>query len=833
MSAATAPAAVWYLDSSAAGTKTGTSWANAWTDPAAVVWGTSGVKAGDTLYISGGSATKNYASSLAVGASGTSSAPIAIRVGQEPDHNGVAILPAISINTRQWIQIDGSRNPSFVPPTSVWQIESIAGNLGLRLTSTNSVGIYISGDGGNNNCVRYVEVGPVGSTNNIGDLNGIRFLNLNSLQNWKIEYCWIHDIQNDGINLNSVTTNPQQWDALTIRWCLIERTGDDGVQSVRNGLTLSHCFLRDHWIGLYNGHPDQLQLSGVSSAYLKVVNNIFRNKANSLIIGEQYVTEGGILGPMLIAGNVFYNTRDWVYRDIQAYGATFDAWRPNADISVASATWTNLYLLNNTVYYQRTVPFKIGRAAPDGNTRSVWQLFIKGSAIQNNILLDCGYNADQPIPVSVAGVINSTNGLFYDKTSFPLSHNAIAGKNTRVSWGGTVYANSESLNTATGLQGNTSATPGLASINDYDFRLTSADAVARNKGFNLGALTNKFPELMRDLWGNQRGLENAWDIGASEYGASTDLPVAGGGLMTRLNFSDSFADGAITDFSGHKNHGLRFGHLASPTNWPRAIAFTNPASGLIGTAASFRSYPRNGWGAYNTSGDYVAITNVNEGGLQNLTKATVALWVKRDKEPDADGDGLAEWNQDQGRYICSGFGYAGSWSMGMFTQVGAPYSYLRIYTSNSSTSDVYLRFGDGTRVVTGGGVTEGSMPWVHLAFTWDNGAVQTYFNGTPIHGTNLPLTTLTCRGPNGSLATGWIGLGCDTHNGNPTLTPYDDTGEQYPNHAWFNGALADVQIYNRVLSLSELTKVYRGEAITTDPLPEPPATPTGLRVVTQ
>ena len=54
-------AANWYVDNVASGsTKNGKSWANAWTSFSSVVWGSSGVIAGDTLFISGGSTSKVY-----------------------------------------------------------------------------------------------------------------------------------------------------------------------------------------------------------------------------------------------------------------------------------------------------------------------------------------------------------------------------------------------------------------------------------------------------------------------------------------------------------------------------------------------------------------------------------------------------------------------------------------------------------------------------------------------------------------------------------------------------------------------------------------------------
>lgn len=809
-------AANWYLNAAAAGTGAGTSWDNAWTKPGDVVWGASGVKAGDTLFISGGNASRNYLNALSIGASGTPGKPITVRVGQEPGHNGVAILPAIGIGVRQHIIIDGSRDAGFKPPTSVWQIDGISQNIGIRVTNPTGSAVFISGAGGENNTIRWVEVGPVGTAANIGDVHGIQLLNLVRMSNLLIEYCWIHDVQNDGINLNSVMVNPADWDAFQVRWCLIERTGDDGIQSVRNGFTLSHSFLRDHYLELYNGHPDHLQLSGVSSQYLKVVNNIFRNKANSLIIGEHYVMEDGLLGPMLVAGNVFYNTRDWIYKGIQAYGATFDAWRPNSDVSVNRATWTNLFVLNNTFYYQSTVPLKIGRAEPSGGTRSVWNLVVTNSGLYNNLLVDCGYNAKQPVPISLGGLVNPTNGMFYTRTSFPLRNNIIGGANTRTSWGGTVYASGEALDAATGLTGNTSRLPVMVSTNSYDLRLSSADTTARDRGFNLDSLTNRFPELMFDLWGNRRGHGLGWDIGAHEYQESQDAApgdsgLISAGLIVRLAFDDLLTDGQAEDSSGRENHGLRFGHQLAPTNWPVSITYTNPGSGSVGTAARFRWYPGNGWGLYSRSGDYVAITNIDAGGLRSLDRATVLLWVKRNPAPDGDGDGLIEWFEDQGRYISAGYGYVGAWTIGMFSDVGAPFSYVRVYTNNSAAADTYIPLGPGTRVVTSGNVIEGSTPWMFLGFTWDQGVLRTYHNGTNVASATLPIGTLTVRGPAGSMSAGFLALGCDSHNGNPWLTPHDDVGEQYPNHAWFNGEIDDVRIYNRPLTDVEILSIYKGK----------------------
>ena len=83
----------WYVDNAASGSGDGASWTNAWKTFSDIVWEGPGVKAGDTLYISGGSASKTYTNSWSVGASGTPTRPITIAIdATNPNHNGVVIF---------------------------------------------------------------------------------------------------------------------------------------------------------------------------------------------------------------------------------------------------------------------------------------------------------------------------------------------------------------------------------------------------------------------------------------------------------------------------------------------------------------------------------------------------------------------------------------------------------------------------------------------------------------------------------------------------------------------------------------------------------------------
>src|SRR5580693_2794847 len=91
VSAVTATATTWYVDSSATGSKNGTSWANAWSSLSSI----SGVKAGDVVYISGGVSGSSHTYSVSgswTPPGGSSGNPITYQIGQDSSHNGTAIF---------------------------------------------------------------------------------------------------------------------------------------------------------------------------------------------------------------------------------------------------------------------------------------------------------------------------------------------------------------------------------------------------------------------------------------------------------------------------------------------------------------------------------------------------------------------------------------------------------------------------------------------------------------------------------------------------------------------------------------------------------------------
>ncbi|HEX5416827.1 MAG TPA: hypothetical protein VFZ25_14265, partial [Chloroflexota bacterium] len=110
--AVTAPATVtgsghsWFVSRNG-NNSTGNSWANAWNELSAIQWGS--VQPGDTIWLDGGSTAcspaydfngtrpgvscgMQYNTTMTVGASGTSAAPIKIRLSTEAGHNGTAVF---------------------------------------------------------------------------------------------------------------------------------------------------------------------------------------------------------------------------------------------------------------------------------------------------------------------------------------------------------------------------------------------------------------------------------------------------------------------------------------------------------------------------------------------------------------------------------------------------------------------------------------------------------------------------------------------------------------------------------------------------------------------
>ncbi len=112
----------WYVSTAGAGSKNGTSAANAWDTFANITWGAGGVIAGDTLYVIG-----TVTNQMTVGASGSAGLPITIR-GDASGQDAGVITSQTTGNplggADDWVQVGATNTYAFqtvnLEPTMFW-----------------------------------------------------------------------------------------------------------------------------------------------------------------------------------------------------------------------------------------------------------------------------------------------------------------------------------------------------------------------------------------------------------------------------------------------------------------------------------------------------------------------------------------------------------------------------------------------------------------------------------------------------------------------------------------------------------------------------------------
>jgi hypothetical protein len=341
--AASANAATWYVDNAATGAENGTSWANAWTSPMSV----SGVSAGDTVYISGGSVSKTYtdvSSWHPPGGFGTNHATY--RVGQVSGHNGTVIFEgsgkSICLNgSMQSVTIDGS-----VGTNRNWTMQHY--------------GTVVMGDGSADLTLRYLNLDT-----QIRLAYGVR--------RYEIDHCYLDCVMNvvHAIDL-SLPDGADTWGENKIHHNTIlvyqsnryDGIGDDGIiwgwsLDIYNNSILgkvASCAPPVH------EHGDGVQSK--NSCWMRIFNNTFANMANSSIgwfpdsgcshvwiyNNLCYITASGIAGHGIDwngqASGVVQN--DCVIANNTFVGIAAQALRMN--MASGSETFNNSYCVNNLLY---------------------------------------------------------------------------------------------------------------------------------------------------------------------------------------------------------------------------------------------------------------------------------------------------------------------------------------------------------------------------------------------------------------------------------------------------------------------------------------------------
>ncbi len=464
-------AGIWYVDNAASGAGTGVNWANAWTNLAKV----KGVLPGDTVYISGGSASKTYSVFNGTyyqwipldSGNGADGAPITYKVGQDVGHNGTVIFDGKGTN--YWYG-GGWRN-GVVSGEYQGKSHMIVTNLGQTA---------IIADNAQNVRFEYINIyGAVrfnGATNiELSHLNIIAPNGSDYVINWNVF----------PFPANSISfTNNQIHDCVISGPMDASRPGfgADGIQSGRNTSVYGNLF-SPYYVPSYNGgqHLDGWQNLGGSNC--RVFGNIFENIPNYAIYWECF---GSV-------SNVF------VYNNLFRHNVTFaQASGPNIGVAfgpqqVNGCTFSNIVVANNTFsdFFGR-VAIGMGQL----KTTNTWQQ----SYLVNNLF------------------VNSTPVQFF---------NSASGFQDTYTNGLTIACNLAYA----GARGNSTFTPGqslapsvgsvlpfvnyseLSSSNDL--RIRASQSVDVFVGMNLASI------FQQDADGKQRPAVGNWSVGAYEVSGGT------------------------------------------------------------------------------------------------------------------------------------------------------------------------------------------------------------------------------------------------------------------------------------------------------------------------
>ena len=788
-------AADWYVDADVVSDGDGLAWATAWQQLTDIVWAS--VAAGDTIWISGGA----YSGTITIGKSGTEGSPIRLKKSQEVGHNDLATLSGRISCSRNWITFDGAKDDSYTNSvTYTFQVTNVTNNIGWKIDSesTEITAINLTGSGPIGVRILWLEM-TTGAGLAAVDKHCVR-INAGDIDQCEVAYSYMHDTSADGVQC----TQDTDWSAgsIEIHHNLIERIGDDGI--VHNGgATIHHNIIRDTLE--VSGHPDGIVGMGHNTY---IYNNIIYDWNTQPMypsIRQQEQTN------FFVYGNVIYSD-DLEESQEACIMLTVDSSFPWKTIVgsetnyVTNGIWGNVIIANNSFIAGRYVqnPLNIpNRYSPNDHVNL--SAYVPGIdrplivALTNWVVKNNIFYGGNSFAANFKGSWGS--GMQYAEADFDLEDNVFYSSITdglRVMYAqSNYYANAEAMDAASAATGNTSAQPTFQDFEGRDFRLSTADTVARGSGQNLAALS--LPGIEYDVYGNYRGA-GAWDIGAIAISEVENT------LLLHLDFEDAFPTlGYSEDISGSGAPMLRFGWAGDmTTNFPTIT------TGRVGSQAAafvpyYDSHPYTD-PDFN-DGQYGAITNAI--GMTNLTNATFTAWVKFAPISVSSPDDRTK--NHNATILNSGYSTQGSWHWGRYysTTFGQPQ--FNIQTNAAGGADATWR---NTWPTISDGFWYTNAVWKHLAATvacgdGTNLTVLLYTNGVLSVSNYLALATsnavpaLRIHDPTGASTPPWIAVGCWTHNG-----PHYLQTNTVPNNGWLNGSLDDVRVYSSVLAASEIAEIF-------------------------
>ena len=452
LTAISAGAATYYVDSSVSG-GTGSSWTSAWSSMSAI----SGVKSGDTVYISGGPSGSSHTYSIGSGFPAVNG--VTYRIGTDSLHNGTATFTGSGTflggtpNNVVILGDAGDGQQHFVASGFSIVMWASTAFSNVRLGYINFGNMAGSGSGGD---VMYVGYPGNGVTGFEFDHNYV-YCSGTSMNAFAVIYSSGSGYDSTKIHDNSIYLPKSAGSGIGADG--IECGGTVGLSVYNNlfyGYTTSYG---------YTQHQDGYQDTG-SSSYIKIYGNTFVNMGNAAIFLDGYF---GGFSHVRIYNNLLY----------MAVSVT-GAWYPRgmdiiSDAAVVSGPlpFTDIAVVNNTVANYSTL-YGIGFYAPGTGVGSSYS----GNVVANNI----SYN---------------TTGMDVDSSS------------------GIVNVNNKSV-TGSGSEFVKVVPSASAPANfQWDFHLASTASAFLNAGANESSL------FTIDKDGNTRPSSGAWDLGAYEYGSSS------------------------------------------------------------------------------------------------------------------------------------------------------------------------------------------------------------------------------------------------------------------------------------------------------------------------
>src|SRR5687767_2978863 len=144
----------------------GLSWATAWNELSQINW--TAVQPGDTILVDGGSTSMTYSSTLTLGKSGTSTAPITVKLAPDAGRNGKVVIfggrsTLLPYCGQPSYTVQSARNAGIVTGGNDWVVIDGTKWSGITVYGHNQYGIQLSSTA-SNLTFRYIEIYENGSS---------------------------------------------------------------------------------------------------------------------------------------------------------------------------------------------------------------------------------------------------------------------------------------------------------------------------------------------------------------------------------------------------------------------------------------------------------------------------------------------------------------------------------------------------------------------------------------------------------------------------------------------------------------------------------------------